>query len=100
RFQTNVPRSTLVSAAQVLGPSRTDLTAWVDDAGLHFRWRGGRGGVNFLPQVIPASEAANLLRVSLPSPVAEAIRPKPVVLTPVQRGLAWLTDVLSELAFS
>jgi hypothetical protein len=100
RFQTSVPRSTLVSAAQVLGPNRTDLTAWVDEAGLHFRWREGRGGVNFLPQMIPANEAAYLLRVNLPSPVVEVIRPKAVLLTPVQRGLAWLTDVLSELAFS
>jgi hypothetical protein len=100
RFQTSVPRSTLVSVAQVLGSNRPDLTAWVDKAGLHFRWREGRGGVNFLPQVIPANEAASVLRVNLPSPVVEAIRSRPVVLTPVQRGLAWLTDVLSELAFS
>lgn len=52
RFQTSVPRSTLVSVAQALGSNRTDLAAWVDEAGLHFRWREGRGGVNFLPQVI------------------------------------------------
>jgi hypothetical protein len=50
--------------------------------------------------MIPANEAAYLLRVNLPSPVVEVIRPKAVLLTPVQRGLAWLTDVLSELAFS
>ncbi len=100
RFQTSVPRSRLVSVAQVLGPSRTDLVAWVDEAGLHFRWREGRGGVNFLPQVIPAHEAAHLLWVNLPSPVVEVIRRAPPAPTPVQRGLAWLADLLAELAFS
>jgi hypothetical protein len=107
RFQTSVPRSTLVSVAQALGPNRTDLTAWVDEAGLHFRWRGGRGGVDFLPQVIPANETANLLRVNLPSPVVEVIHTAPEVIPrapaapkPAPCGLGWLTDVLTEIAFS
>jgi hypothetical protein len=100
RFQTSVPRSTLVSVAQVLGSNRPDLVAWVDEAGLHFRWREGRGGVNFLSQGIPVHEAAHLLRVNLPSPVVEAIRRGSAAPTRVQRGLAWLTDLLVELAFS
>jgi hypothetical protein len=98
QFQTSVPRSTLVSAAQVLGSNRPDLTAWVDKAGLHSRWRGGRGGVNFLPQTIPAHETARLLRVNLPTPVVEIIRRAPAASTRMQRGLVWLTDLLAELA--
>ena len=100
QFQTCVPRSTLVSAAQVLGSNQPDLTAWVDRAGLHFRWRGGRGGVNFFPQLIPTHETEHLLRVNLPTPVVETIRRAPAAATRMQRGLAWLTDLLAELAFS
>lgn len=100
QFQTSVPRSTLVSASQVLGANRPDLTAWVDRAGIHFRWRGGRGGVNFFPQPIPAHETAHILRVNLPMPVIEIIRRAPAASTRMQRGLAWLTDLLAELALS
>ena len=107
KFQTSVPRSTLVSLAQVLGPNRTDVAAWVDEAGLHFRWREGRGGVNFLPQVVPANEAAQILRINLPSPVVEAIcrvpeviRRAPAAPPPAPCGLGWLTDILTEIAFS
>jgi hypothetical protein len=56
--------------------------------------------VNFVPQRVPANEAAHLLRVNLPSPVVEAIRRAPAAPTRVQRSLAWLTDLLAELAFS
>lgn len=107
RFQTSVPRGKLVSLVQALGPNRTDLTAWVDEAGLHFRWQAGRGGVNFLPQVVPANEVGHLLWVNLPSPVVEAVytvpesvRRVPAARRPAPCCLGWLNDILTEIAFS
>lgn len=59
-----VQRVALVGAARVLG-RRDDLATWVDTVGLHLRWRGGRGGLNWLPQVLPASERSRALVIDL-----------------------------------
>jgi hypothetical protein len=44
-------RGTLVDLRRRL-PRFDDLGAYVDELGLHLRWRGGRGQLNFKPQVI------------------------------------------------
>src|SRR5262249_47739509 len=72
-FQVNLPRSLLVNVAKELG-QRPDLLAWVDEAGLHLRWNGGRGGLNFISQCVPASEAMSMLTVNIPSPVMASPR--------------------------
>jgi hypothetical protein len=64
-----------------------DLVAWVDGEGVHFRWRGGRGALNWRPQVVPAGAETSVLAVLLR---ARRIR---------QTHGAWLGDVLQELGF-
>ena len=46
-----IMRGTLVELRRHL-PRFEDLGAYVDDLGFHLRWRGGRGQLNFKPQVI------------------------------------------------
>jgi hypothetical protein len=46
-----ITRGTLVDLRRHL-PRFPDLGAYVDEQGLHLRWRGGRGQLNFRPQVI------------------------------------------------
>lgn len=93
RFQVIVPRSRLVDTAKVLG-GRPDLGAWVNENGLHLRWNQGRGGLNFLPQALPAHEMANLLCVTIPPPFVERPRPAP------RPRSTWFTDFLHEMALA
>jgi hypothetical protein len=62
-----------------------DVVGFADADGLHFRWRGGRGGFNWKTQVVPAHQRDRVLDVTLRAPH----------LSPA-RG-AWLGDVLLEL---
>jgi hypothetical protein len=93
RFQVSVPRSALVNVAKVLG-ARPDVGAWVDEAGLHFRWNQGRGGLNFLSQCVPAQDRDKLLCVIIPAPFVE--RPRPGL----EATRAWFSEVLAEMALA
>jgi hypothetical protein len=62
-----------------------DLVAWVDAEGFHFRWRGGRGALNWRPKVVPTCAEATELTVTL--------RERRIHRS---RG-TWLGDVLQEL---
>jgi hypothetical protein len=64
-----------------------DLVSWVDAEGFHFRWKGGRGALNWKSQAVSAGAEAHVLTVRL-----RARRVRQV------RG-AWLGDVLQELGF-
>jgi hypothetical protein len=64
-----------------------DLVSWVDAEGFHFRWRGGRGSLNWRSQAVPASAAATVLTVPLRARRVHQVRG------------AWLGDVLQELGF-
>jgi hypothetical protein len=90
-FQVSLPRSLLVNVAKELG-RRPDLLTWVDEVGLHFRWNHGCGGLNFLSQRVPASEAANVLHVHILSPLTKLHR------APSRSG--WFSDLLSEVALA
>jgi hypothetical protein len=90
-FQVNLPRSLLVNVAKEIG-RRPDLVAGIDDQGLHFRWNHGRGGLTFLSQCVPASEAANVLTVNILPPLVKLHR------APARSG--WFSDLLSELALA
>jgi hypothetical protein len=74
RFLVSVPRRLLVDTAKVLG-GRPDVGAWVDESGLHFRWNEGRGGLNFIPQMVPAQEMATILCVNMPGTSTASRRP-------------------------
>jgi hypothetical protein len=79
--------------AQVAGLRRIhiDLVAFADADGLHFRWKGGRGGYNWRSQVVLPADADRVLTVHL--------RPARTAAARSDRG-AWLGDVLRELGFS
>jgi hypothetical protein len=93
RFLVSVPRRLLVDAAKVLG-GRPDLGAWVDESGLHFRWNDGRGGLNFLPQMVPAQDIATILFVNILPPFVERLRPS------LATARAWFAEVLADLAIA
>ncbi len=56
--------------------------------------------MNFFPAADSGPRDCVHSPVNLPTPVVEIIRRAPAVSTRMQRGLAWLTDLLAELAFS
>ena len=88
-----VRRAMLRQALQVLG-SRSDLHAFVDDRGLHFRWSRGRGGLNLRPQPIPA--ACRVLVIDFTAatkPTVSAARKPSQPAAPC----GWLADGLSQL---
>jgi hypothetical protein len=91
-FQVSLPRSLLINVARELG-RRPDLVAAVDEQGLHLRWNGGRGGLNFFSRNIPASERANVLLVHIAPPF---VAPRRV---PPPRS-HWFSDLLSEVALA
>jgi hypothetical protein len=64
-----------------------DLAAYVDEGGLHLRWRAGHGGLNFHPQV--EERGADVLHIDL--------RPALPVRRPLPQPLL-LAEVLADLA--
>ncbi|WP_437905295.1 hypothetical protein WME95_44560 [Sorangium sp. So ce327] len=117
-FAVHLPRKKLVEVAEVLPRQFADLVSWVDRTGLHFRWRQGRGGLSLYSQVVPASESAHVLNVSIPAPAIRKHRPSPASATPrhssqdaprpnpanaapaAPRNAGWLAEALTEAAFS
>jgi hypothetical protein len=95
RFQVALPRSLLVNASKAIG-ARPDLGAWVDEAGVHFRWNGGRGGINLLSRSVPAQEMPNILCVIIPPPYVERPRPPRAA----RRPSPWFSDLLAEMALA
>jgi hypothetical protein len=83
-------RRDLLAAAVPLRRIHLDLASWVDAQGLHFRWRGGRGGYNWRPRDVHPSSAAAILTIPL-APHRQAIP------TESRRGGAWLGHILREL---
>jgi hypothetical protein len=59
-----VPRH-LVAAAAPLRRIHIDLASFVDDKGLHFRWKGGLGGYNWYAREVDARVADQVLTVPL-----------------------------------
>ena len=88
-FTTAVEREVLAKTA-LLRRLFIDVAAYVDAAGVHVRWRGGRGGYNWRPQVVAAHHRDTVLDVPLSPPHAVHIP---------RRG-AWLAEVLREVGFS
>lgn len=81
-------RQTLLRAKTALRPFR-DLNSFVDERGLHLRWRAGRGGLNLGPQA--AERGVSVLHVDLrPVSRLRGLRQSPPVL---------LADVLTDLGF-
>jgi hypothetical protein len=85
-----IPRY-LIAAASPLRRIHIDLASFVDDKGLHFRWKGGRGGYNWRPHDVDARFADQVLTVRLASSRVEVPQRR--------RGGAWVKQVLQELGY-
>jgi hypothetical protein len=116
-----IPRH-LIAATRLVAHQHLDLAAYVDEHGLHFRWRGGRGRYNWrpqslrpgleahvlnvplapkvepivLPEVMPDATAANDVTCTEPESVP-AVVPVAAAASERRRGGAWLRDTLREL---
>jgi hypothetical protein len=88
-FTTAIERATLARTA-MLRRMFIDVAAYVDADGLHVRWRGGRGGYNWKPQIVVPADRAVVLEVALQPPLRAA----------VPRSGAWLGDVLRQVGFA
>jgi hypothetical protein len=73
-FTTVIERDTLVRTG-IVRRLYLDHAAWVDAAGLHVRWRGGRGGFNWRPRFVAPVDRERVLTVEL-RPPARAREPK------------------------
>lgn len=122
-----IPLRTLVKVRQTLG-KRADLVAFVDDHGLHFRWKDGRGGLRLYSQSVQAWSAllpVDLTPPALPAPVIpvveapraptliEALKEEPAPQLPAmppphpparsarppRRSGSWLHEILSNIGF-
>ena len=89
---TLIPRH-LIAATAALQRIHLDLACWVDAPGLHFRWKGGRGGYNWRGHEVHPSLADRVLAVPL--------RPRTVITVPERRrGGTWLVGhLLEELGY-
>ena len=88
-FRIAIPRH-LIAAAVPLRRLHMDLAACINETGLHFRWRGGRGGYHWRPHEVHPSFAYRVLNVPL--------APK-VVQRPPREGGAWVRQILQELGY-
>lgn len=89
---TIIPRH-LLAATAPLRRIHIDLACWVDPRGLHFRWRGGRGGYNWRSHQVHPSLADRVLTVPL--------APRVVVGVPERRrgGARLVGEILHELGY-
>jgi hypothetical protein len=92
-FDVAVLRVRLADARRVLvGASFSDLCVNVDEAGLHLRWKGGRGGLDLRGTYVTPIERDRVLRIVLD-------RPRHAPPVAVRRGSARLGEVLADLGF-
>jgi len=88
-FTTAIERETLARTAS-LQRLFIDVAAYVDAAGLHVRYRGGRGGYNWKPRLVVPADSERVLTIELRPPVPAAV-PRPG---------AWLGQLLHEMGFA
>lgn len=72
--EVRIRRPYLVQVAEVLTRQYDDLGAWLDNHGLHIRWKGGRGGLNLISQRISARDMGFGLRIRF-TPHVESVAP-------------------------
>jgi hypothetical protein len=64
-----VVEAVLLRRARMLKRTFLDAAVFVDDAGVHFRWKGGRGRLNLKSQAVSPSEMQRALAVPIPPPL-------------------------------
>jgi hypothetical protein len=90
----SIPRH-LIAATASVARQHLDLAAYVDEHGLHFRWRAGRGRYNWRPHVPRPGLEANVLTVPLAPKVVPVVVPEPRVERRRRVGVA--TEVLPDV---
>jgi hypothetical protein len=69
----------LIAATRIVGRQHLDLGAYVDERGLHFRWRGGKGHYNWRSHIPRPGLEAHVLTVPLAPKVVPVVMPEPRV---------------------
>ncbi len=87
-FTVAIERDTLARTAS-LRRVFIDIAAYVDADGVHLRFRGGRGGLNWKSRFVAPVDRERVLSVELPAPVRPAV-PRPG---------AWLGELLVEMGY-
>ena len=83
-----VPASRLRAAGRVLR-KRPDVTAYLDDQGLVFEWKDGRGRLRLNCRTpVPRQDAGHIFPVELEAP------------SPSRRSGAWIGEVLGQLGYA
>lgn len=91
----SIPRHVIAATASV-SRQHLDLAAYVDEHGLHFRWRAGRGRYNWRPHAPRPGLEANVLTVPLAPNVVPVVMPEPRVQR--RRRVAIAPEVLPDAA--
>jgi hypothetical protein len=73
-----IPRH-LIAATRIVGRQHLDLGAYVDEGGLYFRWRGGKGRYNWRSHAVRMGLEAHVLSVPLVPKVVPVVMPEPRV---------------------
>jgi len=79
-----------------------DVRCYLDGRGLHFRWHGSKGGLDFISQIIEHKDRDRVFLVDLPAKLqAKHVAPAYADLPPpahsAPRTGAWLGAILHEL---
>jgi hypothetical protein len=81
-FEVPFSRRKLMEVRSVFA-HRTGVVLFVDEKGLHLRWRGGRGQLNLLPQFLPRHETSVLvIPLRLPVSARSLVSPAGTWRTP------------------
>ena len=64
-----VVEAALLRRARLLRRTFMDAVCFIDEEGIHFRWKAGRGRLNLTSQPIPQSEMHRALAVHIPPPM-------------------------------
>jgi hypothetical protein len=71
----SIPRH-LIAATRLVARQHLDLAAYVDEHGLHFRWRGGRGRYNWCSHALRPGLEAHVITVPLAPKVVPVVMPE------------------------
>jgi len=93
-----IPRN-LIAATIPVARQHLDLAAYVDEQGLHFRWRGGKGRYNWRSQGLRPGLEAHVLAVPLAPKIVPVVVPEPRVPRP-RRVQPVLEPVAADVAIN
>lgn len=88
-----VRRDKLAEAAKAL--TFPDVTCALDERGLRFGWRGGRGGLRLTSQDVESRHRDAVLQVVMARPRSALTA---LVASPPERASSWVPDFLGELS--